>query len=375
MRYYLIVGEASGDLHASHLMRSLKEIDSSAEFRFFGGDLMTAVGGTRVRHYRELAYMGFIPVLLHLPVILRNMRMCKQDILDWQPDCVILVDYPGFNLKIAKYVKSETNIPVYYYISPKIWAWKEHRIKNIKRDIDELFSILPFEVPFFEEKHHYPIHYVGNPTADEVRDFLKCHKPVAKRPSDKSVIALLAGSRQQEIKDNLPAMLEAVKPYGAQYRIVIAGAPSIEQGYYRQFMEGYGAEIVFDQTYELLLQAHAALVTSGTATLETALFGVPQVVCYRLPLPKLSAFIRRHLLKVKYISLVNLIADREIVTELLADTFTIDHIRHELDLILEGEAREVMLQGYADVWRLLGEKKAPDHTARMIYTLLNNQIK
>ena len=185
MRYYLIVGEASGDLHASHLMRALKEIDSSAEFRFFGGDLMTAVGGTRVRHYRELAYMGFIPVLLHLPVILRNMRMCKRDILDWQPDCVILVDYPGFNLKIAKYVKSETNIPVYYYISPKIWAWKEHRIKNIKRDIDELFSILPFEVPFFEEKHHYPIHYVGNPTADEVRDFLKCHKPVAKRPSDK----------------------------------------------------------------------------------------------------------------------------------------------------------------------------------------------
>lgn len=189
------------------------------------------------------------------------------------------------------------------------------------------------------------------------------------------MIALLAGSRKQEIKDNLPAMLEAVEPYTAQYRMVIAGAPSIEQGYYHQFMEGHRVEIVFDQTYELLSHAHAALVTSGTATLETALFGVPQVVCYRLPLPKLSAFIRRHLLKVKYISLVNLIADREIVTELLADTFTIDHIRHELELILEGEAREVMLHGYADVWRLLGDEKAPDNTARMIYTLLNNQTK
>jgi len=375
MKYYLIVGEASGDLHASCLMRALKEVDDSADFRFFGGDLMTAVGGTRVRHYRELAYMGFVPVLLHLPVILRNMRMCKRDIVDWQPDCVILVDYPGFNLNIAKYVKSRTKIPVYYYISPKIWAWKEYRIKNIKRDVDELFSILPFEVPFFEQKHHYPIHYVGNPTADEVRGFLAAHKHEPECHSDKPVIALLAGSRKQEIKDNLPAMLEAVKPYGGQYRVVIAGAPSIEQDYYRQFMAGYSVEIVFGQTYQLLSHAHAALVTSGTATLETALFGVPQVVCYRLPLPKISAFVRKHLLNVRYISLVNLIADRQIVTELLADTFTVENIRHELELILEGEAREVMLHGYADVWRLLGEEKAPDNAARMIYTLLNNQTK
>ena len=301
--------------------------------------------------------------------------MCKQDIVDWQPDCVILVDYPGFNLNIAKYIKSKTKIPVYYYISPKIWAWKEYRIKNIKRDVDELFSILPFEVPFFEQKHHYPIHYVGNPTADEVRGYLARHQPVPKRPTDKPVIALLAGSRKQEIKDNLPAMLEAVKPYGEQYRVVIAGAPSIDQDYYRQFMAGERVEIVFGQTYKLLSCAHAALVTSGTATLETALFGVPQVVCYRLPLPKFSAYMRRHLLKVKYISLVNLIADREIVTELLADTFTIENIRHELELILGGKPREVMLQGYADVWRLLGEKKAPDNTARIIYTLLNNQTK
>ena len=375
MRYYLIVGEASGDLHASRLMCALKEIDPSAEFRFFGGDLMKAVGGTLVRHYRELAYMGFVPVLLHLPAILRNMRMCKQDIVDWQPDCVILVDYPGFNLNIAKFVKSKTKIPVYYYISPKIWAWKEYRIKNIKRDVDELFSILPFEVPFFEQKHHYPIHYVGNPTADEVRDFLATHKRGPERTSDKPVIALLAGSRKQEIKDNLPAMLEAVKPYVGQYRAVIAGAPSIDRDYYRQFVPENGVEIVFGQTYELLSCAHAALVTSGTATLETALFGVPQVVCYRLPLPKLAAYVRRHLLKVKYISLVNLIADREVVTELLADTFTVGNIRHELEQILAGKAREVMLQGYADVWRLLGEQKAPDNTARMIYTLLNSQPK
>ena len=273
MKYYLIVGEASGDLHASHLMQSLKDIDAEAEFRFFGGDLMTAVGGTRVRHYKELAYMGFIPVLLHLRTILRHMKMCKQDVVDWQPDCLILVDYPGFNLKIAEYIKSHTNIPVYYYISPKIWAWKEYRIKNIKRDVDQLLSILPFEVDFFENKHHYPIHYVGNPTADEVREFLQSSPAAKKEP----VIALLAGSRKQEIKDNLPAMLQAVKPYENDYQIVVAGAPGIEPSYYQQFMQGSQAGIVFGQTYALLAKAHAALVTSGTATLETCLFGVPQV--------------------------------------------------------------------------------------------------
>ena len=265
MKYYLIVGEASGDLHASHLMSSLKQLDKDADFRFLGGDMMTAVGGTRVRHYRELAYMGFIPVLLHLPTILSNMRMCKQDIVAWQPDCLILVDYPGFNLNIAKYIKSRTNIPVYYYISPKIWAWKEHRIKNIKRDVDELFSILPFEVDFFEKKHHYPIHYVGNPTADEVRTFLQSEN--TEQGSRPKVIALLAGSRKQEIKDNLPAMLEAVREYEGEYRIVVAGAPSIEPSYYEPFLQGTKAEIVFNQTYPLLAQAHAALVTSGTATL------------------------------------------------------------------------------------------------------------
>ena len=375
MKYYLIAGEASGDLHASHLMQSLKNIDDEADFRFFGGDLMTDVGGTRVRHYKELAYMGFIPVLLHLPTILRNMRMCKADIQEWQPDCVILVDYPGFNLDIAKYVKSQTNIPVYYYISPKIWAWKEYRIKNIKRDVDELFSILPFEVEFFEQKHHYPIHYVGNPTADEVRKFLAQEESHTKEKTIPRIIALLAGSRKQEIKDNLPAMLEAVSDYRKDYRIVVAGAPGIEPAFYESFIEGTGAEIVYNQTYALLSEAYAALVTSGTATLETAIFGVPQVVCYKFPMPWLTGFLRRRFIKVKYVSLVNLIADREVVSELVADTFSVKNIRHELHKILDGPDREAMLEGYQEVRRRLGDEKAPDNAAKIMYTLLNKQPK
>ena len=389
MKYYLIVGEASGDLHASHLMWALKEIDKEADFRFFGGDLMSDVGGTRVRHYRDLAYMGVIPVLLHLPTILKNMKFCKQDILTWQPDCVILIDYPGFNLKIAEYVKSRTNIPVYYYISPKIWAWKEYRIKNIRRDVDELFSILPFEVDFFEKKHHYPIHYVGNPTADEVREFRRCGGAVVRgyentpkadsnlapshhrTPAPPKIIALLAGSRRQEIKDNLPTMIEAVKPYMKDYRVVLAGAPGIDPAYYEPFLAESGVEVVHGQTYDLLSKAHAALVTSGTATLETALFNVPQVVCYKLPLPKIARIVRRYLIKVPYISLVNLIADREVVTELLADTFTVSHIRHELDRILSGPDRERMLEGYAEVSRRLGDLKAPDNAARLMVGLLS----
>ncbi|MBO4719232.1 MAG: lipid-A-disaccharide synthase [Prevotella sp.] len=377
MKYYLIVGEASGDLHASHLMQSLKNMDKEATFRFFGGDLMATVGGTRVRHYRELAYMGFVPVLTHLPTILGNMRMCKRDILEWQPDCVILVDYPGFNLKIAKYVKSRTSIPVYYYISPKIWAWKEYRIKNIKRDVDELFSILPFEVEFFEGKHHYPIHYVGNPTADEVREFRRLEDRSQESEVDRQrpVIALLAGSRKQEIKDNLPAMLEATKEYKEDYRIVVAGAPGIEPSYYESFMRGSQAEIVFNQTYRLLANAHAALVTSGTATLEACLFRVPQVVCYETPLHWLFSFLRRHFLQVKSISLVNLIADRDVAPELVADTFSVANIKTELRKILDGPDRQAMLDGYDEVIRRLGDKKAPDEAARMIYQLLINRKK
>ena len=372
MKYYLIVGEASGDLHASCLIHSLKEKDHEAEFRFFGGDLMAAEGGTIVRHYRELAYMGFIPVLLHLPTILKNMKMCKRDIVEWRPDVVILVDYPGFNLKIAKFLKKKTSIPVFYYISPKIWAWKEYRIKNIKRDVDHLFSILPFEVPFFEVKHHYPIHYVGNPTADEVRRFKASYDgrfPTFSKP----VIAILAGSRLHEIKDNLPVMLRATDHLADRFQLVVAGAPSVPHDYYLQFFGNRKVEIVYDQTYPLLMNAHAALVTSGTATLETALFDVPQVVCYATPLPRLISVLRRILLKVKYVSLVNLIADSEVVKELVAADYSEENVRREIDAIIaDGPQRNAMKEGYAEVWRRLGKESAPDNAARQIVKLLES---
>ena len=374
MKYYLIAGEASGDLHASRLMFALKEQDPEAEFRFIGGDLMATAGGTMVKHYSELAYMGFIPVLLHLPTILSNMKCCKQDITAWQPDVVILVDYPGFNLDIAKYIKKRHICPVYYYISPKIWAWKEYRIKNIKRDVDELFSILPFEVDFFEKKHHYPIHYVGNPTADEVKEFLEGRGKKEEIRGQKPIIALLAGSRRQEIKDNLPTMIRAAKKYEDKYELVLAGAPSIDDAYYEKFLEGTNVQLVKNQTYQLLSEAHAALVTSGTATLETALFGVPQVVCYETPLPQLIGWLRKKILKVKYISLVNLVADREVVRELVADSFTQVNIEHELEKILEGPDRQQMLDGYQDVWQRLGKEKAPVNAARIMVSLLRPSV-
>lgn len=377
MRYYLIVGEASGDLHASHLMRSLQAVDSAAEFRFFGGDLMTAVGGTRVKHFKELAYMGFIPVLLHLRTIFRNMAFCKKDIVEWAPDVVILVDYPGFNLNIAKFVKSKTCIPVYYYISPKIWAWKEYRIKNIKRDVDELFSILPFEVDFFEKKHHYPIHYVGNPTADEVRSFLSTYNEGFEQfckanalQADEPILALLAGSRRQEIKDNLPAMMQVAERF-PQYQAVLAGAPSIADEYYEGFIRGSQVRLVKNQTYPLLAHSTAALVTSGTATLETALFNVPQVVCYKTPVPRLIRFAFNHIIKVEYISLVNLIMNKEVVSELFADRFTIDNIAHCLQTLLPGgEARQEMLNNYVLLQKVLGDDVAPDNAAKLMYGML-----
>ena len=387
MRYYLIAGEASGDLHASRLMRSLKKKDPKAEFRFFGGDLMAAEGGTLVKHYRELAYMGFIPVLMHLPTILRNMERCKQDIVAWQPDVVILVDYPGFNLNIAKFVHRAKVTPpstihhplstkVFYYIAPKIWAWKEYRIKNIKRDVDVLFSILPFEVEFFEQKHHYPIHYVGNPTGQEVREWRPTPSPYLNggESGGAPIIALLAGSRKQEIKDNLPAMIEATRHLADQYDIVLAGAPSIEPEYYKPFLENSSVRLVMNETYPLLAKATAALVTSGTATLETCMFGVPQVVCYETPLPRLIGWLRKRVLKVKYISLVNLIADREVVTELVAETFSVDNIRRELELILpNGSKRQQMLNDYKEVHRRLGESNAPDQAADLMIRLLSNR--
>ena len=376
MKYYLIVGEASGDLHASHLMAALKVEDPQAEFRFFGGDLMAAVGGTMVKHYKELAYMGFIPVLLHLRTIFANMKRCKEDIVAWQPDVVILVDYPGFNLSIAKFLRAKTHIPVYYYISPKIWAWKEYRIKNIKRDVDELFSILPFEVEFFEDKHHYPIHYVGNPTVDEVTLFRAEHPETfdgfihENNLDSKPIIALLAGSRKQEIKDNLPDMLRAASAF-PEYQLVLAGAPGISPDYYHEYIGDAKVKILFGQTYRLLQQAEAALVTSGTATLEAALFRVPQAVCYHTPIGKVVSFLRRHILTVKYISLVNLIANREVVKELVADTMTVEQARAELERILyDKDYRQRMLDGYEYMAARLGDAGAPKRAAQEMVRLL-----
>ncbi len=378
MKYYFVVGEASGDLHASNLMKAIKQRDAEAEFRFFGGDNMKAVGGTMVKHYKELAYMGFIPVMMHLRTILGNMKMCKNDIVGWKPDVLILVDYPGFNLDIAKFIHAKTDIPVYYYIAPKIWAWKEYRIKNIKRDVDKLFSILPFEVDFFEKKHNYPIQYVGNPTLDEVEKFKSEHNEnfagftTRTHLEGKPIIALLSGSRKQEIADNLPLMVEAVRPLMDRYQVVVAGAPSIDMALYDKYLSGTGVKVVPNETYSLLMQAEAALVTSGTATLETALFGVPQVVCYYLPFGKVYSFLRRFFLKIPYVSLVNLVLGREGVKELIADGMTVEAARAELLKVLNGgEARDEMLASYAELKQKLGETGAPEHAAKLIIESLS----
>ena len=374
MKYYLIAGEASGDLHASNLMRALKERDTEAEFRFFGGDLMQAVGGTLVKHYRELAYMGFVQVALHAGTIIKGMRQCREDIVAWAPDVVILVDYPGFNLSIAKYVKTHTQIPVYYYISPKIWAWKEYRIKDIRRYVDELFSILPFEVPYFAG-HDYPIHYVGNPCVDAVSEFKSRYEETReefcarhglnpKRP----IVALLAGSRKQEIRDNLPIMLAAAKHF-KDHQWVIAGAPGIAPSMYEQ---RDGVHVVYGETYPLLTHAYAAMVTSGTATLETALFRVPQVVCYYMKCGKVVSWLRNLLLKVKYISLVNLVADSPLVRELVAHEMCEEELSKELGKILLDEPhRTRMLKEYDNmVISPLGKPGASEHAAEEMTRLL-----
>jgi len=376
MRYYFIAGEASGDIHAGHLMAAIKEKDAGAQFRCFGGDMMAAEGAEQVQHYRDLAYMGFLPVLLHLRTILRGMKRCKEDILEWQPDVLILVDYPGFNLKIARFIKQHSDIPVCYYISPKIWAWKEYRIKDIKRDIDCLLSILPFEVKFFEGKHHYPIHYVGNPTVDEVDAFLKEQGARSKRQDDfrrdngldgRPIIALLPGSRKQEVRDNLRRMVEAAKPYAKDYQLVLAAAPGLDDNFYNEVQ----CPIIRDQTYRLLQHSTAALVTSGTATLETALFRVPQVVCYYMKAGRLASFARRLFLKVPYISLVNLVAGEEVVPELVAEQMTPENVRHHLASILpDGYAREAQLQGYERMATILGEPGAPKRAAEVITNLI-----
>lgn len=379
MKYYLIVGEASGDLHASNLMKALKNADAAAEFRFFGGDLMSAVGGERVKHYRDTAFMGFVPVLLHLRSIFSNMSMCKKDIVAWNPDVLILVDYPGFNLSIAEYIHKNTDIPVYYYISPKIWAWKEHRIKSIKRNVDELFSILPFEIDFFEKKHNYRINYVGNPCVDAVDAFLgnspEERASFLKRNGipDKPIVALLAGSRKQEITANLPLMLEAMKDF-PEYHPVLAGAPGIDKEFYEPYLAG-GACIVFGETYNILNHAHAALVTSGTATLEAGIFRVPQVVCYATPMARLYSWLKKHFLKVKFVSLVNLIAGKEVVRELVAADMRLANVKAELAKILPHDSKErvAMLGEYDRMLEILGKAGASERAAGKMVELLRKR--
>lgn len=371
MKYYLIAGEASGDLHASNLMKALREQDPAAEFRFFGGDKMAAVAGSPVRHYRELAYMGFIQVALHARSLLRNIRLCRQDIADWQPDLLILVDYASFNLRIAAYVKKHLpHLPVYFYISPKIWAWKGHRIRAFKRYVDKLFIIFPFEKDWFAQRN-YPADYVGNPTMDSVSEFLS-HRPDRQQwcrqwglDPEKPVLALLAGSRRQEVRQNLPLMLQVAARYQDRYQVVVAGAPGMIPENYVEWLKDYPFPLIFDQTYALLSVAHAALVVSGTATLETALFEVPQVVCYRMVRRKwIVKLVRTVLVHTPYISLVNLVSGRETVKELIA--YRPDELQAALDEILDGPARENMLADYRDIIRKLGAPGAARRTAALM---------
>lgn len=379
MKYFLVAGEASGDLHASNLMAALKATDPKAEFCFLGGDLMQAQGGKLIKHYREMAFMGFIPVLLNLKTILRNMKMCQQAIVEYQPDVVILIDYPGFNLKIAKFVKTQTQIPVYYYISPKVWAWKEYRVKSFKKYVDEMLCILPFEVDFFE-KHNYKVDYVGNPTVDAIADFKEKNRDDSRERfikendlEEKPFIALLAGSRKQEIKDNLPTMLEVVKKF-PDYQAIIAGAPGMDPDYYRTYIGNSNCKIIFDQTYRLLSYADAALVTSGTATLETSLFRVPQVVCYKTPVPNIAYWAFKNILHTTYISLVNLIANKEVVKELFAKYFSQKNIEEEVNRLLNDTTyRNNMLQGYDRIISTLGESGASLKAAKIIIEKLQTE--
>lgn len=377
MKYYLIAGEASGDLHASNLMRALKTKDPEADFRFFGGDLMQNVGGTLVKHYREMAFMGFIPVLLNLRTIFKNMAICREDIRRYKPDVVILIDYPGFNLKIAKYVRTVLNIPVHYYISPKIWAWKQYRIKSFRKYVNRMFCIFPFEPDFFA-RLDYKVDYVGNPTVDSVSAFKEKYTESFSEFADKyalegkPILALLAGSRRQEIKDNLPTML-AVAARFPEFQPVIAGAPGIEPDYYQAFINDTSARVIFNSTYPLLEHSSLALVTSGTATLETALFRVPQVVCYYTPVGRLVSFVFRHFFHTRYISLVNLVADKEIVQELFGARFSKEAIETELDLLANNaEYRLQMLSGYDHVITHLGAPGASVRTAELIYDALQS---
>ena len=372
MKYYLIAGEASGDLHGANLMRALQQIDPEAEFRFWGGDRMEAVGGKLIKHYRDLAFMGFWEVVTNLRTILRNIDFCKRDIIQFQPDAIIFIDYPGFNMRIAKWAK-QRGIPTHYYISPQIWAWKENRIKAIKRDVDAMYVILPFEKDFYEEKHQYPVHFVGHPLLDAIAARKEVSEEVFKRENgldERPIIALLPGSRKQEIAKMLSVMLSVVGSYH-QYQFVIAGAPSLGYDFYKQFIKEENVHFVSGKTYDLLSHGHAALVTSGTATLETALFRVPEVVCYRGNW--ISYQIAKRVISLKYISLVNLIMDAPVVTELIQGDLNTRNLKTELNKLLNPDYREKLLNNYEALREKLGKEGASERTAQAIYTSLQNK--
>ena len=372
MKYYLIAGEASGDLHGANLMRALQQIDPKAEFRFWGGDRMEAVGGKLIKHYRDLAFMGFWEVVMNLRTILRNIDFCKRDITDFQPDVLIFIDYPGFNMRIAKWAK-QRGIPTHYYISPQIWAWKENRIKAIKRDVDAMYVILPFEKDFYEGKHGYPVHFVGHPLLDAIAARKEVSMEVFKRENgldERPIIALLPGSRKQEIAQMLSVMLSVVGSYH-QYQFVIAGAPSLGYDFYKQFIKEENVHFVSGKTYDLLSHSHAALVTSGTATLETALFRVPEVVCYRGNW--ISYQIAKRVISLKYISLVNLIMDAPVVTELIQGDLNTRNLKTELNKLLNADYREKLLKDYEALREKLGNEGASERTAQAIYDSLQNK--
>ncbi|NND64147.1 MAG: lipid-A-disaccharide synthase [Flavobacteriaceae bacterium] len=371
MKYYLIAGEASGDLHGANLMAALKKEDASASFRFWGGDLMATEGGTMVKHYRELAFMGFIEVLFNLRTILKNISLCKRDILEYQPDIIIFIDYPGFNLRIAKWAKPK-GIPTHYYISPQIWAWKEGRIKAIKRDVDAMYVILPFEKDFYEKKHGFPVSFVGHPLIDAIskRDQVDPENfRKENRLDNRPIIALLPGSRKQEVSKMLEIMLSVTSEF-ENYQFVIAGAPSLEKEFYDQFTDINNVHLILNKTYDLLSLSTAALVTSGTATLETALYKVPQVVCYKGN--RVSYEIAKRVIKLKYISLVNLILDKPAVTELIQAELNTKRLSEELYKILDEYHRAVLFLDYYDLENLLGGKGASEKTAKLIVGSMEN---
>ena len=365
MKYYIISGEASGDLHGSNLMKALFQKDNNADIRFWGGDLMQEAGGTLVKHYRELAFMGFAEVIQNLRVILGNIKFCKKDILEFEPDVLVLIDYPGFNMRIAKFAK-KYGIKIHYYISPQIWAWKENRIHKIKRDVDEMYVILPFEKEFYEKKHNFPVHFVGHPLIDAIskREQVKGKKFRAKHQlSIKPIIALLPGSRKQEIKKLLAVMLTMPAKF-PNYQFVIAGAPSQDYDFYKPFITNENVKFISNKTYDLLSMSYAAIVTSGTATLETALFKVPEIVCYKTSW--LSYQIGKRLVKLKFISLVNLIMDREVVIELIQNDFNEQRLEKELNNILDTNKRKTMFSDYFELETILGGKGASEKVAALI---------